>query len=380
MWEISVVPGTKTLELFMHARLAMRSVLILTVAVSVASNAQHTPLDTSVDTRSIAMGESFVATRGTLSGVIYNPANLAALKGVHVAYAQRKVNWFSPLDDFRFHQITGTMRAPFAVIGVSYNRYQMGEFIVTGPSGPTPIARARPYEHVIGLTFARSFDCGIDAGISAKMFDIVDLPTAVTTPMFLVDAGFTYSFLGCDSATSTTAITFGLSIQNFGTYFKTMGGQFNIASLDRPPRFLRLGVSFSNEAPGNSPLALKPFGILFTTEVRWLMNEPTLVPNQVTAAGFGLEVSVFEIVSLRGGGYFPPTTDVYGKVGSFTARFGGGINIPLRKIGVDTPLRASFEYGVIRLNADITGPRGFNTGISSLSTFAFTLNYQNDIF
>ena len=353
-------------------------VVLLTMVFCNPATAQHSSLDTPVDARSVAMGESFVALRSN-PGLVYNPAGIAAVSKAGATFSQRNVDWTDYLEDYRFIQFTATLPTPVAEFGLSYNRYQRGEIIVTGPAGPEPIATLHPYDNTIALIAARSFDCGLDAGIAFKMFDLGDvLPS--TTPAFLVDVGFIYSFFVCNESLSrSNELTLGISLQNFGSYLivKDAAGLFE--GKETPPRFVKTGIAYTYRVHPEIETQLAPLTIVVSAQFTGLLNEPTLYPSHTGGGGFGVEATVFEVVSGRVGGYTPPVNSIYGENGTFEPRYGVGITIPLAKLHV-APLRVGFDYGIIPLTATSSAAVGFGSNKSTLGAFTFTASYENELF
>jgi hypothetical protein len=121
VWINRGVTVTKTLILVLMGAL---------VIVSLAGYGQvagyQTPVDVPTDPRGIGMGESLVALRANPSSLMYNPAGLAGLKGTSLAYAERKMNWFSGLDEFRYYGVSASVETPIGVFGARYDRLSMG--------------------------------------------------------------------------------------------------------------------------------------------------------------------------------------------------------------------------------------------------------------
>ena len=342
------------------------------------ARAQYSSLDLPVDARSVAMGESFVALRSN-PGFLYNPAGIAAVSNAGATFSQRNVDWNDYFEDYRFLQFTAALPTPVAAFGLSYNRYQRGKFIVTGPAGPEPIDILHPYDHTVALTAAHSFDCGLDAGIALKMFDLGDVRTS-TTPAFLVDFGFIYSFFGCDESLSrNNALTLGISFQNFGSYLIAKDATGLFEGKERLPRFIKTGIAYTHTVHPESESQLAPLTIVASAQFTGLLNDPTLYPDHTNSSGLGLEVIVFEIVSARVGAYAPPLNSIYGDKGTFEPRYGVGVTFPLTKLHV-APLRIGFDYGIIPLTTSSSGALSFGSNKSTLSAFSVTASYENDLF
>src|SRR5271169_5671697 len=70
------------------------------------------PFDTPSDPRGLAMGGSSVAIPSNPSALMYNPAGLAGLSGVHVSYAQRNL---SPELRATLRSLNDSVRTSFGV-------------------------------------------------------------------------------------------------------------------------------------------------------------------------------------------------------------------------------------------------------------------------
>jgi hypothetical protein len=95
--------------------------------------------------------------------------------------------------------------------------------------------------------------------------------------------------------------------------------------------------------------------------------------------GVGVETTVFEFLSLRGGASFVPFTGFDGERDRPAYRYGFGLNLPLRKLGSGIPLIISFNYAVEPLNQIVNPALAGFTEKSSLPSFSFDLHYEANL-
>ena len=341
------------------------------------------PFDVPTDPRTVAMGESFVALPGEPTALMSNPAGLVGLQGIGLSYAQRSLNWLKGLEDFKYHSWNAYLGVPFGVFAMQYNRYTMGEVDVSTTSSPQGVGRERIYEHSFAVGFGTELAENFSAGVAAKLFDVVHSvvnwtgPTAFdfsTTPAFLLDLGAQYTvpvFLGDSSM--QTGVTWGVSLQNFGTNFKTKYSLTENEATAQLPRYLRIGVAFHIRLLPRTAGALQLASLAVTAEYRNLLNGSDYPDSEREHWGFGAECTMFEIFSVRVGGVIRPYSSIYGEKGRLMARSGVGLRVPLAKLGVAAPLAVSCGYALIPINRY---PNGFMTGnVDNLSTFSVGLEY-----
>ena len=323
------------------------------------------PFDVPTDPRSVAMGESFVAVRGNAAALEENPAGLAALTGLRTSYGHRTMDWISFFADFNYHAFSISAETPLGVFAASYARFTEGTQQVSSfPTAADPVmhqGEIESYQHAVVLGFGTSIMNRLEAGIEAKYFDdmhlVTGLPAGVspvpsTTPAYLFDVGLLYTVSGIsDQVGSADALTFGASVQNIGTKLIYSGTSYSLqqAYAQPLPSYFRLGVSYSYTMLPNGIHRLSPFQALITAEYRNTLNLDSQQDQGRAFWGSGLECTLFEVISLRGGGVVMPFTSVYGRREKVAYRYGAEIHFPLEKLGIPAPLIVSAGYSAIPL-------------------------------
>jgi len=324
----------------------------------------YSSLTTPSDSRSVAMGESFVAVPGSPAALMYNPACLAHLEGASLSYSHRR--FYYP-DDSKYLSFSGSVQTPVAVIGFLYNEFQNGPIF-----GQTIGEQVRidADDHTVALGAAHSFDNGVSVGIALKTFDYyiaipfnyyVDPGSDFEARAFLFDFGCLYipgSLLSQDGISDEFNV--GFSFQNFGTQIDLFGTSI------QPPRYLRTGISYSIAILPKRTGDLTPFRALVTAEYRNRLNPYQGNEDDRDFWGFGLEVTAIDIFSVQLGGYVSPTGFLYGDRGEPALRYGFGLNIPFA-----LPLSIKLHYVAIPTPSDY---------IETMEGFSVEVRYASEIF
>ncbi len=357
-------------------------VTLMVLFYSMKTNAQSTSsYEIPIDARSVAMGESFVAVAGNVAGLKYNPASLAMIRGVHVLYANRDMNWTSFTDDFRYSSYNIAVQTPVAILGFSYDRFDFGKILLADANGNT--VDAYPYEHTFTLGAAHTFDCGLSVGASARTFHFVS--TRITTASnpegidestlpILFDLGFQYTLPTSESATHSS-LNIGASLQNFGSNVRYKDGTGKDLGSSQPDRFLRVGLAFKVSV-NESEEALTPFRMITSLEYRRFLNGYSHDKNDFY--GGGIEATILDILTMRGGIFLSNNKWIYGEPRKFAYRYGFGANLPFQKLGVMVPLTARFDYTLVPLN-DVSNFY-LTMDKSKLAVISFQINYENPLF
>jgi len=331
------------------------------------------PFSTPVDPRSVAMGESFVAVSSNAAALTFNPAGLAGLEGMTLSYARKSMDWFAK--DLSIASVTAAARTPFGVFGAQYNRMSFGSTAVTTAQFPDGTGgEITWYSYNLALGYAYRLPMGLALGASMKYYDFVQdysgppqfaIPQMTTTPSYLFDFGLTYTLPRLHSQTSVEdSLTVGLAYQNMGTRWKySMPTSSYLYPGDGSteyvvlPEYFRIGFSYAMNLHAPVEGSLSPFGAAITGEFRTLLSplptsyvqDPYAPPYPETSYwGIGLDLTVYEIFSVRGGAAFKANpTFGEGERDKASFRYGAGIRLPFRRIGVDVPLTFSFQYAVI---------------------------------
>jgi len=340
-------------------------------------------LDTPVDPRTVAMGESFVAIHGNQTAFIYNPAGTVGIRGVGISYSQRRVDWTDFTSDFKYHSLVTTLQTPICNVALTYARFDQGEFTIINSQG-ADIGKGKLHDYVIGLSASRRYGNRVALGIAVKTFDISETITSgsvqpfETTRPILFDIGALFDLnvhLAEDSLSDT--FTIGVSLQNFGTDFRTREAQpIENNELVKLPRYLRLGFSYSVKLLPHSESSLTPFMFLLTGEYRNLLNGADFQDDDRDFWGFGVEATFFEIIALRIGGYVSPYNSIYGRRGTPSLRYGVGLIVPFSRMGITLPFSVRIDYAGIPLH-DVFF---FSGNKKVLDAFGLGVMYDAEIF
>ncbi len=353
------------------------------------------PFDTPADPRSVAMGESFVALPSNPLALMYNPAGLAGLSGISVSYSLRRLDWVPATDEWRLSSVNATVATSFGVFAAQYNRKSMGTLPVTTSASPDGDGTEMTlYSHDFAVGYALRLPKGPALGVTAKYYDFVESASGPssgqilpwkTTPAYLFDAGLVYTLpLLHGQRSIQDSITLGMSYQNIGTHWKVATtylstGAVLVSSQEiTPPQYFRIGLSYALKVLPPDGGDLSPFAAVLSGEFRSLQSsDPTYTVTGFHTAtsfwGFGLECTIFEFLSLRGGASFKPYTDFEGEEDRPAFRYGAALVIPMRRIGADLPLTLSLQYTVIPLNQL---PYYFASGEEQTSLSAFSIGIQ----
>ncbi|MBX2991836.1 MAG: PorV/PorQ family protein [Bacteroidetes bacterium] len=348
-------------------------------------------IDVPTDPHGIAMGESFVSLPNNNAAMFYNPAGLAGLPHVSFTYSRRAMDWLSGMD-MKYYSFAATIPTSFVNIGLLYNRFSMGELMVTTNQNPegdgTTISM---YDHTIGVGLAKQYDDHLSFGLSVKTFNSiakVQGPSAGSANAFakttqlpvLFDFGILYVIPFNDENSSFLhQLNLGLSVQNIGSALKQerqttiLATQATSRSTITMPHYLRLGFSYCYSMHGDSFEALDPISVHVAGEYKNAANSRYARKDYW---GFGIGVTVFEIASVRIGGTINPYTSIYGNEGAAAARYGFGLHAPLKKLGAGIPIVIDADYTSIPVN-DIPF---FSQKKKSLAAFSLGIQYEYELF
>jgi hypothetical protein len=232
------------------------------------------------------------------------------------------------------------------------------------------------YSHDVALGYAYKLPVGLALGASAKYYDFVETisgplnsgtPAWKSTPAYLFDFGLTYTLPRLHSqATVEDSITLGMSYQNIGSRWKVeyppYPGQYTLVGIyqgvqeTQLPEYFRIGLSYALRIRPPEAGGLSPFAALLSGEFRSLQaplpDTYSLYASggpypETSYWGLGLECTIFEILSIRGGAAFRPFDGVEGDRDRPSFRYGAGLNLPMQRIGIGLPLTASVQFAVV---------------------------------
>ena len=314
----------------------------------------------------------------------------AGLTGFGLSYSRKSLDW--AVRDWSITSITATVGTSFGVFAAQYNRKSMGTIPVTTAQYPDGNgSEFTLYSHDVALGYAYRLPVGLALGASAKYYDLVETysgpPLAPyfawsTTPAYLFDFGLTYTLPRFHSQTEVEdSVTVGMSYQNIGTRWKLT---YPVSTLDQTvhnvemytqlPEYFRIGLSYAMSVRPPEGRRLAPFAAVISGEFRSLQAP---IPYPITLFGsgsgtaypetsywgLGLELTLYEILSLRGGAAWRPYSDAEGDRDRASLRYGAALHLPLQKVGVDFPLSVSVQYTVIPVSEpDLVENSSVNNG------------------
>ena len=304
-----------------------------------------------------------------------------------MSYALRKFDWYSLLDEFKYHQVNGALQTPYINFGFSYSRFNQGEFVVSTSQSPEGIGTGKLFDYSLAIGFGRRFGENWDVGVGLKTYDICleklsgDVPVLETTKPFLVDLGFIYSSeIANDQPLFTHSFSVGAAIQNLGGKLKSENSSFSgrEESETSLPQYVRVGFTFTIGVSAETGESLQTFSVLASGEYRTFLNGSDGQSHQKDFWGFGLEMKAMKIVSVRLSGFVNPYSSVYGTKGVPALRYGFGISLPFQKLGTSLPITIQIDYAGIP-------PQISNSYIGSqepktMHAFSMSVAYENEIF
>lgn len=329
-------------------------VLILVITSKILSqsfydknNYKNTSLDVTINPASIAMGESFVANYLSSSSFIENPANLFQKNNTTLFYNTRSLNWVNETETFKFTSVGGTIKLQHGDLGIAYNEYRAGKSLFNSQSDER--------NSTLIFTLSKSLMKNLNSGISIKFFDhkrVSELGIGLnleSNTAILFDFGLIYSPLKFSTQKTEHELTLGTTIQNFGTDFKEKDNIFNNEyHLVRLPRFLKIGFAYNIQFKKND--GKNDLEILFTGNYKSFLNPLKNEKGDVDYWGGGAQVKIKELIIVRIGSYQTPEYNLLYERAKPLFRYGFGINLPLNKLGLETPITISADYTFIPIN------------------------------
>ncbi len=327
---------------------------------------QHTSLEMSVDPRTMAMGESFVAVPAYVGAMTSNPAGLAGIKGISLSYGQINENEEN-IRSSGYRSFRGAIHTAFVEIGLLYTRHNYGAFRFTAEQSPDgPVQEFNPYEYTVGISIGKKI-ADFSVGVGAKRYDRSGayIPgsiykTTVTKPL-LFDFGVQYTFrFSSNDDPPNQQVSIGICYQNIGEDIKTetidvfsQQTSSRFTTTIAVPQYLSIGLAYHFQTHAEVDERLMPFHFMITGEYRNRTNahQDTRRDNW----GVGVEGIVYEIVSFRIGGY--------GYHEESFVRLGAGLCAPLAKLGLDLPVSVRFEYAAMLDDPTVNGVHLFSLGL-----------------
>jgi hypothetical protein len=302
--------------------------------------------------RSSAMGEASAAALGDPSAWNTNPATLAGTNGAGAFYitGHRSIDPGSHPTDWQGAGVW--LATPVVNVAFHYVKENLGEFQTFNTGGSGAVFTA--YNTTSSLTLASpqfgpvAFGASIKwardrvGALSPAIGSSSDLPPIDGHGVY-ADVGAIGSFRGLMSvgAHMHDSIRVGVAVQDIGDKLRYEV----IGQADKLAQWLHVGAGYT--------LAI---GDSAATTLRATVNgQYTRMLNGSSAqkraySEFGLEATAFEIASVRFGARFVPQRSTSS---TLWTTFGVGVNLPLRKVGLDIPLALGADFARL--------PQGFTT-------------------
>jgi hypothetical protein len=329
-----------------------------------------TSLDLVTDVASIGMGESFVANAGGSFAYFENPAALPTDEGTHLFYNYRSQNWAKIVENSRFESAGMSWRFNWGILGFGYSQYSSGTVTISD-LGETMEDQNRTFI----LAYSLGILDGLHIGANVKLFNRSVSATGLdyhlkSNNSILFDAGALYETGLFSHEKIKNKLSLGVSLQNFGTDYKEeitgLSGENDRRYL---PRYLRAGFCYEmNLIVGEKTRT--NVDLLFTGEYRNLLNPGSAEMEDTDYWGFGIEATLFKIISLRLGGVSSPEYNVLFDRTKLNLRYGIGMNFPIAMVGLNYPLIIKFDFASIPINQT-----SFEGAKSSLYGFGVSLIY-----
>lgn len=359
---------------------------ILFISSFLSSFAQlNYSLDTDIDPKSVSLGESSVANIIN-PNLKSNPATLCGISGLNVYYNYRGLNYWEETEDFYYYSLGLNYQSGLGFIGFEYSRANYGELTISTFEHPEGIGKAQIYNHTFTFGYSNYLTDDLAIGVNLKTFtDVVKIvgdpgnlkPPKTILPIIL-DLGFIYKLKGfIEEDFAVDQITFGTSLQNYGSDYRTtwlISGETENQYYIKLPRFFRFGFAYNLSLIKNAESNY--FNFLASFEYRNVLNKK----DHSTYWGIGFQSTFLDIVSLRMGGKMNPFSSIYGGEKVFIMRYGVGVNLPLKLIGINYPMKLGFNYTLIPLNNYTDYWYFIKNQKKNLTSFELNLSYDGVIF
>lgn len=344
---------------------ALHALLLIVTGTSAQVELEQPPptfgsLSGTTSPRAVALGMSLVARSGTIDAWRSNPATItgASPAGIHHAFGGHALEIARVRSDYSSTGIWLTI--PAATFALHYTRDQIDDFSLGGDE------RARSNDRTIAISIASSLPGSLSLGVSVKhLRDVTEIrdpalsddPTILIRSNTYVDMGALFSMAGImDGTGRRDSIHFGLSLLDIGGEIAWEGAPEG----ESVAQWLRIGGAYDI-------VSTKETGPDFRTSLTAQYSRVLNSDSPLDYGAIGLEAAVNELISVRVGMHLHPSIDlnaplrtmrlhpshspsaigVFGRGKIETTpwySFGIGVDLPLRKIGIDLPLAIGVDY------------------------------------
>lgn len=212
-------------------------------------------INTTLNARSISLGESFVANPTGISSVDNNPATIIGNSNLDVSYTRRDDGWLNNSKAV-FYSLGTTIKTPIGFWALMYKRYNSGILITTteNPEGNGDYVN----DYTMSLSYANNLSDDFAVGLTLKNFtDDYGSNYKFNKPV-LLDFGLLFSSKGfIQTEMINDNIFVGAAIQNFGGRLKL---NYETVSFDQYcysynlSRYVKLGFTYEMDVKKIKPL------------------------------------------------------------------------------------------------------------------------------
>lgn len=281
-----------------------------------------------------SMGRGFNGATSEISNIYFNPAASSSVNGIVL-----ETSFASPfyLLDKAKYQYTGIgyRYKNLLSIGIARNEYSTGEYLYSYGSGVLYRFKPKITNYTLNLSFEPVKDFSVGLNTNCLVFNHIPF---LERSRFYFDIGVLKKIVIAQNSNSLQELSFGASLINF-TKLKIKNDMVD----SEVPFITRYSVNYNCQ--NNSELlidSLKTFSITLSAEYKDVLNS-----FYYNGFHFGGELTISEIIFLRGGYYTQKENDMgfplYNKDRISAYTYGFGIQLPIAKL-TRFPLLINFDY------------------------------------
>ena len=312
------------------------------------------PLNATPDPRTSVLGSVRTAAAGDPTAWGSNPATIADSATIGAFLSNRNAPWIE--GEIGYSEIGMWWSNPsYGAVSINYSHLGLGEVQQVFQNGQLG-AIVRSYDDLLSVTIASPSIEGFRVGATVKQF------TTSTLAVFGNDSGFSSNLPVYGSgvwldvgATYQLPLTLHGNAEGplcFGVAVRDLGGDmtYDEPSIQTPiATWLNLGAALTIPFPEfEGAIGVGVGTSLQLTSVDGL-SAPTSGDRQ-NQFDAGLQLQAYGL-SLRLGLHRQTVDDPYAEQSTLSPRYGFGVNLPLRQLGINAPLILDFDYGLLPLNA-----------------------------
>ncbi len=318
-----------------------------------------------------AMGKGFVGVSGDPHSYFVNPGAMGTLEGLNLTAGF--ANPYYLLRDAKYNNFSASYNFEnIGVIGISRDYSDWGKIEYYGQTGS--IIESTPKNYNYRLTYSREITDEFYAGINLNLFgfdsDVFGLRTEGSSVLAGIGVLKRINIFDAPKGDIQMDASFGASLFNVTSSKLDLSNQKEVL-----PVIVRVGGSYQLgvSIPG-TPWNSKFLNILYAIEYQNVLNG-----EDYDGVKTGLELTLFELLSLRGGFYSLGLRDqsacsnCKGKIQEVT--YGAGINLPLKNLGItNIPAEFRFDLAVMPHPSQVNNPEDFDFG--DYRVFNFSANVE----